>query len=358
MGRVAEEGAGPRHRAPEEAPRLPADLISPAAPPRAAGPHSRVAQRRARAAAGRSRLRKVLLGLFGVLVVAAGLVIGLGTLQVEGVAGDVARVEDPFPAEEGRPAEATDESLTFLVVGVDPSDRATGTTRAEAALLLRLTGDRQHAQVVSLPLDTWVDGQSTTVEDAFGASGPAGAVSAVETLTDVRVDHYAELDYGGLGSVVDTLGGVTVDVPERYTSQGRSFEPGPQQMDGGEAVAYLRDASAATRSGAAARQQRVVQALFERIRDRGAFTDVGSLRGLLGSVTDTVRVDETLADEDLVATAWEFRGVGDPEFVSAPVGASGTEGGRQVVHLDDGRASALWGHLRDDDLAAYVDDFR
>jgi LCP family protein required for cell wall assembly len=174
--------------------------------------------------------------------------------------------------------------------------------------------------VVSLPFDTWVAGESTTIEDAFSDSGPAGAVGAVETLTDVRVDHYAELDYGGLGAVVDALGGVTVDVPEPYRSQGRSFEPGPQQMDG-ERGGYLRDAGAETRPGAAARQQRVVRALFDRVRERGAFTDLGSLGGLLGSVTDTVRVDESLADEDLVATAWEFRGVGDPEFVNAPSGA-------------------------------------
>lgn len=93
-----------------------------------------------------------------------------------------------------------------------------------------------------------------------------------------------------------------------------------------------------------------MQAVFDRIQQRGAFTDFGNLGNVLGSVTDTVRVDETLADEDLVATAWVFRGVGEPEFVSAPVGAAGTEAGRPVVYLDNGRASRLWGHLRQDDL--------
>jgi LCP family protein required for cell wall assembly len=319
---------------------------------------SRTQRRRVAAASERSRLRRVLAGLFGFLVVAAGLVIGLGTLQVEDVTDDMGRVEAPFPDEEERPAEATDESMTFLVVGVDPTDRVTGGTRAEAALLLRLTGDRQHAQVVSIPLDTWVAEQTTTIEAAFRDAEPLGAVSAVETLTDVRVQHYAELDYGGFRSAVDTLGGVTVDVPESYASQGVSFSPGPQRMAGAEAVAYLRDLGVASRSGAAVRQHRVVQAVFDRIRERGALTDFGNLGNLLASVTDTVRVDETLAAEDLVATVWELRGVGDPEFLSAPVGASGTEDGQQVQYLDDGRASALWGYLWDDDLAAHLDKFR
>ena len=48
--------------------------------------------------AQRSRMRTVLLGLLAVLVVVAGLAIGLGTLQVDTVPEDVGRVDDPFPA--------------------------------------------------------------------------------------------------------------------------------------------------------------------------------------------------------------------------------------------------------------------
>jgi hypothetical protein len=79
---------------------------------------------------------------------------------------------------------------------------------------------------------------------------------------------------------------------------------------------------------------------------------------LLDSVTGALRVDDSLADEDLVATAWEFRGVGEPEFVAAPVGSSGEEQGQPVTRLDEERAAALWGHLRADDLAAHVGEFR
>ena len=310
--------------------------------------------------ARRSRTRSVLLALLAVLVVVAGLAVGLGTLRVDTVAEDVDRVADPFPDEQDRPevAGTAQEARTFLVVGVDPADVATGATRAEAALLVRLTGDRRHAQVVTFPLDTWVAGRSTTLEGAFGAEGPQGVVGAVETLTGVRVDHYAELDYSGFATVTDALGGVSVDVPEEYGNQGRTFAPGLQQMDGAAALAYVRDASAATRPGAPERQQRVVQALFDRLGELGALSDLGRLTGVLDSVTGALRVDDSLADEDLVATAWEFRGVGEPEFISVPVGAAGEEQGRPVTRLDEERAGALWGHLRADDLAAHLGEFR
>ncbi len=128
-------------------------------------------------------------------------------------------------------------------------------------------------------------------------------------------------------------------------------------MDGAAALGYVRDANAASRFGDAERQQRVVQALFTRIGELGALVDLGRLTALLDPVTGALRVDDSLADEDLVATAWEFRGVGEPEFVPAPVGSSGEEQGQPVSHLDEERAAALWGHLRADDLAAHVGEF-
>jgi LCP family protein required for cell wall assembly len=213
-------------------------------------------------------------------------------------------------------------------------------------------------QVVNFPLDAWVPEQHTTLEGAFGTDGPQGMVGALETLTDVRVDHYAELDYAGFATVTDALGGITVDVPEEYRNRGETFTTGPQRMDGAAVVAYVRDASAATRPGAPERQQRVVQALFGRIGELGAFSDLGRLTGVLDSVTGALRVDDSLADEDLVATAWEFRGVGEPEFITAPVGSAGEEQGRPVTRLDEQRATALWGHLQADDLAAHLGEFR
>ncbi len=294
------------------------------------------------------------------LVVVAGLAVGLGTLQVDTVAEDVRRVDDPFPDEQDRPevAEAAQEALTFFVVGVDPANVATGGTRAEAALLVRLTGDRRHAQVVTFPPATWVAERSTTLEGAFEADGPRGVVGAVETLTDVRVDHYAELSYAGFAAVTDALGGITVDVPEEYRNRGGLSRRGRSRWTAPRWVAYVRDASAAARPRAAERQQRVVQALLPRIGELGALADLGRLAGLLDPVTGALRVDELLADENLVATAWEFRDVGEPEFVPAPVGASGEEVGRPVTHHDEERAVALWGHLRADDLAAHLGEFR
>ncbi len=299
--------------------------------------------------------------VFGALVAVAvlgGLLIALGTEQVDGAAGSVGRADDAFPDDADRPAPTGEGALTFLLVGVDPSDAATGETRAEATLLVRLTGDRQHVQAVTLAPDTWVESEGSTVEEAFAANGPEGAVRAVEELSGVRMDHYAELDFAGLAALTDALGGITVEVPVAYRNRGHDFAPGPQVLDGEQAVAYVRNGSAATRAGAPDRYRRVVQGLVDRVRGLGTFTEVGRLSGLFAPLAAALRVDATLGDEALVATAWEFRGVSAPEFLSAPAADVAEVDGRQVSHLHEERAAALWRHMREDTLAAHVDEFR
>jgi hypothetical protein len=98
--------------------------------------------------------------------------------------------------------------------------------------------------------------------------------------------------------------------------------------------------------------------VFDRIGELGAFSDLGRLNDLLGPITGALRVDDSLANEALVATAWEFRGVGEPVFISAPIGSAGVEGGRRVQYLDEGRSAALWGYLQDDELAGHAGEFR
>ncbi len=151
----------------------------------------------------------------------------------------------------------------------------------------------------------------------------------MEDLSGVRLGHYAELDTAGLAGITDSLGGITVDVPAPYRNRGHDYAVGPQPFDGARAVAYVRHTDPAARSGAPERYQRLVQGPFDRVQELGAFSGLGRLTDLLGSVTSALRVDDTLADEDLVATAWEFRSAGRPEVLVAPSAGGGRRTGER-----------------------------
>ena len=310
--------------------------------------------------APRSRRRTALLGLVGAFVVALGLLIGATTFETKQLDANVSRIDNALPPETAdRPAESAEESQTFLVAGIE---QVPGSDQPllDTVLLLHATSDRSQAQVVSVPVDTWVAGAGDggTPADGFRDGGPAGLVTTVEALSDVRVDHYLQLDFEGFQQVIDDLGGVDIDVPQAYRNRGYAFPVGRQHLDGTAALAYIRDFGPPARATTALREQAVITAMFSRAKELGALSDLGTLTGLLGTVTDAVSVDETISDTDLVSLTWGLRGIGQPAFLSLPTSGSGEEAGRSVQYVDDGRASALWGHLKADTLGEHLDDFR
>jgi hypothetical protein len=58
-------------------------------------------------------------------------------------------------------------------------------------------------------------------------------------LLATDVHHVAALDLDGLASLVDGVGGLTVDVPGKVELDGTTVGPGPTAMDGATAAAYL-----------------------------------------------------------------------------------------------------------------------
>jgi LCP family protein required for cell wall assembly len=279
----------------------------------------------------------------GVLAAVTGVALGAAALTVDNLGDEVARLSDAFPSGD-RPS-AAPESLTFLAVGTTPA-KGTGGPAAESLTLVHVTGDRKGMQVVGLPTGDAggiAGAAGATLGEAFDTGGTQRLVGAVEALTGVRVDHVALLDFAGFQAMTDALGGVTIDVPVPYRGGGHVFPAGPQRVDGAAALAYVRTSGPGVRAGAADRQQQVIQALFDRVSEQGLHSDLGRLTETLLSLTRSVQLDESLDNPGLVALAWELRGVGSPDYVTAPT---------------DARAAALWAYLRTDSLGEHLGEFR
>jgi anionic cell wall polymer biosynthesis LytR-Cps2A-Psr (LCP) family protein len=117
----------------------------------------------------RRGLRRAVISI-GVLGLVLALVVG-GAFWffTDRYAGNIDRVSDVFATldEGARPAPATpvqqagEEPVTFLLVGSDTRVTAeegiAAGGRSDAIMIARFSGDRQHAQLISVPRDSWVD---------------------------------------------------------------------------------------------------------------------------------------------------------------------------------------------------------
>jgi LCP family protein required for cell wall assembly len=159
-------------------------------------------------------------------------------------------------------------------------------------------------QMVSIPRDSWVMipemSQMHKIDQAFFfgatqrtdtqtnafANGVRLARETVEQDYGIPIDRYAWVGLSGFASVIDTLGGVTVDVarpvvddiypndtgkrsnandPNAY--QRLYLAPGPQHLTGEEALQYVRTRHADLIGdlGRTQRQQQVLQALKQQL---------------------------------------------------------------------------------------------
>jgi len=145
---------------------------------------------------------------------------------------------------------AYNEKVNILVMGVE-------STRTDTIIFLSVDTGSNKVDAVSIPRDTYypIEGKDGLGQKKINAvygftdiGGPEGLVKAVSNLLDTKIDYYVKVDYKGVKSVVDLIGGVKVDVPfkmkydDPYANPPLhiDFEPGDQLISGDEALEYLR----------------------------------------------------------------------------------------------------------------------
>jgi LCP family protein required for cell wall assembly len=324
----------------------------------------------------RRSLPRVLISL-GVLALVLALVIGGGLWFVASRwGGNIDRVADVFGSldQGNRPAPATPQQsaagppVTFLLVGSDtrghPAAGEDPDGRSDAIMIARFSADRQHAQLISIPRDSWVDipGHGMNkINASYAFGGPSLLIQTVEQLTHVRIDHYVAIDFDGIIQVTDDLGGVDVVVAEESTNGPFTFPAGVNHLDGKHARWYLgqRHGLPGGDFDRVRRQQQYLKAMFGKLFSSDTFTEPARLDRAMLAVTDAVSVDDGLSNRDLFSLAYSMRNVspGKVTFFTAPVLGTGMEGAASVVYLDTVSGERMWSYLQSDSLAQNAAEF-
>ncbi|MGW0424406.1 LCP family protein [Streptomyces sp. NPDC003015] len=267
------------------------------------------------------------------------------------------------------------EALNILVLGSDSrsgkENQALGGgssagARSDTAMVVHIDAGRTTATVVSIPRDTLVtrpscpleSGGSTAVSygamfnSAYAVGGPVCAVKTVESITDVRMDHYIEIDFSGFAKLVNALGGVTVTTDEDIDDNDSHLhlKAGTHHLDGKQALALARtrhgigDGSDLGRIGL---QQKLVTALLEQISSTNLLTSPAKLYSVADAVTGSLTTDTGLDSlTELMSLGESLKGLtaDDVQTVTMPVVTAPSNPNRVVAK--EPAASELWESLR------------
>jgi LCP family protein required for cell wall assembly len=319
-----EPGPAPEEPAPtpEPAPKQLIGTIPPAVNLAATTPSATIP-----AGGKRSRRKKILAWTSGVL--AGVLVIGvlgayfvyrhldanLHQVDISGVLGS-------------QPVDLHPQAENILILGSDTrvgqgggfgSSAVLNTDHSDTLLVVHIAADRQWADVMSIPRDSWVsipacmmgNGQMSSattfkINEAFTlgtldgnktALGVACTIRTVEKNTGIRIDHFVVVNFTGFRDMVNAVGGV----PECNTKpindplSGLRLSAGHHLLRGWRALAYVRarytlgNGSDLERIG---RQQAFMSSLVDRVKSK--LLDPVAIYRFLDAATKSLTIDDQL----------------------------------------------------------------
>ncbi|MEC4018758.1 LCP family protein [Streptomyces sp. H27-D2] len=253
---------------------------------------------------------------------------------------DLSKVEDRPGAGEG---------TNYLIVGSDSregmsdeqkKDLHTGSAegkRTDSMMILH-TGDNG-TTMVSLPRDSYVTipafhgsesgkafpATQNKLNAAYAMDGAPLLVRTVEYNTGLKIDHYAEIGFGGFAKIVDAVGGVDLYIPKdvKDKNSGADFKKGNQTLDGKQALAFVRNryAEAAGDLGRTKNQQKFLSALASQTATPSTVLNPFKLYPTMGAGLDTLIVDDDTSLWNVASMFWAMKGVtgGDGKQMNMPI---------------------------------------
>jgi len=130
---------------------------------------------------------------------------------------------------------------------------------------------------------------------------------AVGELMNLDIQYYMRTDFQAFVEVVDSIGGITVEVPKAiYDSQypnanDNGYDPfsiaaGLQEMDGETALKYARSRKSTSDYDRSARQQLILEGIQQKILSKETLTSLGTITDLYNSIQSNINTDMSLRE--------------------------------------------------------------
>ena len=331
-----------------------------------------------------ARSIKIFTGIsVGVLVISAISALAFGT-----VTASINKI-DAFAGLDKRP-EKKSSAVNYLLVGSDTREglskaelkalrvgsvaTAAG-KRSDTMLLVHISKTRDKAVLISIPRDTFalipahanaagkmIAPVHSKINSAFNWGGAPLLIQTIEEMTQLKIDHYIEVNFAGFAKVVDSLGGIEVCTKKNINDPKSHLilEAGVHTLNGIEALKYVRtrEFDGLGDLGRMQRQQAFMSSVIKKATSAGVLLNPVTVTSFINSSLSAVTTDEGLKNSDLIALAKQMKSLATSSVRTLTVPLSNlsyySNGVTSAVLWDPVLAPELWDRLRED--RAVVDE--
>lgn len=189
----------------------------------------------------------------------------------------------------------TNDSFSIFISGIDTEGDITQTSRSDVNIVATINPHTRKILLTTIPRDAYVaiplGGQDEMDKLTHaGNYGPEASMGAVAALLDTEIKAYVRINFTSFIKGIDTLGGITVNNPEVFTSyDGKTFNAGVIQLNGDDALSYSRERKSLTAGDVdrGRNQQRVIQGIVDKASSIRSLSGLEAALDLIGTSIDT-----------------------------------------------------------------------
>jgi len=290
---------------------------------------------------------------------------------------------DAFAGIDKRP-ERVSSAMNYLLVGSDTREglskaelkalrvgsvKTAAGKRSDTMLLVHISKARDKAVLVSIPRDSFalipqhlnksgktIPATYSKINSAFNWGGAPLLIQTIEEMTELKIDHYIEVNFAGFAKVVDSLGGIEVctkkdiDDPKSHLV----LPAGVHTLNGIDALKYVRtrEFDGLGDIGRMQRQQAFMSSVFKKATSAGVLLNPVTMTNFINSSLSAVTTDEGLKNSDLITLAKQLKSLATSNIRTLTVPLSNlnyySNGVTASVLWDPVLAPELWDRLRED----------
>ena len=172
-------------------------------------------------------------------------------------------------------SDVTEQPFVVYISGSDTRSAILDTSRSDVNILMVVNPKTRQILLLNTPRDYYVENPAGNwAYDKLTHCGIYGidcSEKALEKLYSVKINYYAQINFTGFETLIDAIGGVTVDSPEAFEAGGYSFTEGENTLDGKQALAFARErhAFAGGDNVRGQNQMRVIKSVISKITSDG-----------------------------------------------------------------------------------------
>ena len=195
----------------------------------------------------------------------------------------------------------TNTPFIIYISGIDTYGSITTVSRSDVNMIVTVNPNTKKILLTSIPRDYYVTLANMKKKDKLthsGIDGPENTVKTMAQFLGTDINYYARVNFTSLVTMVDALGGITVNVDRDFSAGGYTYKLGLQQMNGKEALAYSRErhSFADGDNVRVKHQQDVLMAMLNKMMSPAVITNYSSVLKAISGCFETNMASSDITD--------------------------------------------------------------